>query len=100
MSVQVYYTEMDIDEHDPIYTGSNAHNSPVRDGIEKWNEPLVMKLPDLNKRGFKAVLSKTGIWIYEIYYRLILECEGANVKIKWQIAKPGTEPYDGKLSYA
>ena len=89
---------MDIEEHDPIRTaGGNAMNSGVRDGIELWGEPLKMTLPDLSALGFKAYKSDRGL-AYDIHYRLVLECNGANISIKWQIALPGTEPYDGKWS--
>ena len=96
LSVQVYWTESNIREHDPIRQGKDGH-TPLRDGIEPWGDELVMKLPELDAMGFDPVQSTNKDMVYEIYYRLVVECDGANIKVKWQIALPGTEPYDGEL---
>lgn len=98
ISTQVYWTERKINEHDPIRQGRDA-DTDLRDGIEEWGDELVMKLPDLKELGFEAVKSTTKGLVYEIYYRLVMECDGANISVKWQIALPGTEPYDGKLQH-
>ena len=92
LSIQVYSTEADMAEHDPILNGANIVTGTVKPGIEPWGEPLVKKLPNLKALGFDL---KEGD-VYEIYYLLILTCEGANVRVSWQIALPGTQPYDGK----
>lgn len=96
MSVQVYWTEQNIADHDPILTGANVLESSVRPGIELWGEPLTMPVPDLEELGFEAYESEEKGLVYEIYWRLVLKCNGANVSVEWQIALPGTEPYDGK----
>lgn len=98
IAVQVYWTETNIKEHDPIRQGKDGH-SPLMKGIEPWGEELVMELPDLKELGFQPIQSTTKGLVYEIYYRLVMACEGANISVKWQIAHPGTEPYDGKLSH-
>ena len=98
MTVQVYWTELPIVEHAPILNGANVLNSDVKDGIEPWGPPLEQRLPDLEAAGFVAVDSDKRGMVFEIYYRLLLEYEGANIRIHWQIAKPGTEPYDGTYS--
>ena len=95
IKLQVYWTETDIKEHDPILNGSNILSGTLRDGIEPWGAPLEMRVPDLSRMGWIAATHKTEGLVWEIYYRLILECDGANIKIKWQIAYPWTAPYKG-----
>ena len=92
MSLQVYWTDKKILEHQPIRKGVNA-KSPLRDGIKEWGAPRTMALPDLAELGFSPLTTKAKETVYEIYYRLMLECNGADIKFKWQIALPGTEPY-------
>ena len=97
LPLHIYWTEKDIHEHNPIREGGNALDSKLRDGIECWGNPLEMKLPDLASLGFEELESRghsEDKAVYEFYWRLIMDCDGANIKVKWQIASPGTQPYD------
>ena len=85
-------------DHMAIRTGKTGH-SPLKDGIEEWGSRLKMELPDLDELGFELHESRDKGDVYEILVRLVLECDSANVKVKWQIAPPGTAPYDGKLDF-
>ena len=98
ITVQVYWTEKSMNEHDAILTGSNALNSGVREGIEPWGPPLEKRLPDPSEMGFKEEEAEHGEMVYEICFRRMLECAGANIKIRWQIARKDTQPYDGMFS--
>ena len=88
IDVQVYWTEKPINKHDPIYMGSHA-GSKIIDGIEPWGLPLVKRLPNLGALGFVPQESEEEGEVFAIYCRLVLECDGANVKVRWQIAYPG-----------
>lgn len=96
ISVQIYWTKDDIQEHAPMRKGADAL-CPLRDGIQKFGKPRTMKVPDLAHLDFEQKEDGEGDTIYEIYYRLLLQCDGANIRVKWQIALPGTEPYNGEL---
>ena len=100
ISVQIYWTESNIREHDPIRQGKDAR-SLLRPGIEEWGDAFVVKMEDLKAEAefnpFESPLEGDDTKLYEIYYRLIMECDGANISVRWQFAKPGTEPYNGEL---
>lgn len=81
-------------EHDPMVDGMSVIRGTIKPGIEPWGAPLVKKLPDLKALGFKLEDSGRGK-VYELLARLLLTCDGANVSINWQIALPGTAPYNG-----
>ena len=94
ISVQVYWTKnTNLHEHAPIRRGRNA-KSPLKSGIYNWGDELVKTLPDLGAMGFISIASKEGP-VFKVYCRLLLECNGANISVRWQLARPGTPPYDG-----
>lgn len=66
----------------------------VRSGIESWGKPLTKKLPDLKALGYPLVDTAKGK-CYEFFSRLVLTVEGANIEVRWEVARPGLEPYDG-----
>lgn len=93
ISVQLYCTEMDLKEHEQMFDHPGRPNE-LRSGIEEWGDSLKMELPDMFQHGFKQVYrEKMRAWIWEFFCRLRLECNGANMQVKWQIALPGSEPY-------
>ena len=52
-----------------------------------------MQLPDLKELGFPLVQDGSGGKRFRFYYRLALTCNGANVKIRCDIASPLTDVY-------
>ena len=92
--VQIYYTELDISAHDPVLTGSKRSNSDLREGIEEWGRPLETTLPHMGALGFHHLKTRDAGRVWEFYCRLVLECSGANIKVKWQIAHANTQPFD------
>ena len=93
---QIYCTGLDLKEHDPILGGQNINTRTLRDGIERWGPPLKIELPNLRELGFKVTHVGKRRMFYEVYCRLVVECIGANVGFRWQLAMPGTAPHDGK----
>lgn len=93
MSVQVYWTQKKIKKHAPIRNGADGR-SALLPGIKEWRAPQTKTLPDLAKLGFELIDIDNGDMVYEIYYRLLLQCDGANIRFKWQIASPETPPFD------
>lgn len=94
VSVQVYWSKnTNLHEHAPIRRGRNA-KSQLKSGIYNWGDKLVKTLPDLGAMGFKSIGSREGP-VFKVYCRLLLECNGANISVRWQLARPGTPPYDG-----
>ena len=47
--------------------------------------------------GFKLEESTEQGECYVVHCRLILDCKGANVELVWQIARPDSRLYDGKI---
>lgn len=90
---QVYWTHKKLQQHEAIRTGAERE-TPLKPGIKEWRAPQVKALPDLAKLGFELITTDNGDMVYEIYYRLLLKCDGANIKFKWQIASPETPPFD------
>lgn len=95
LEVQVFWTERTIMEHESIRKGANAL-SELKDGIEAWGLPLEKQLPDLAQLGFKAIQSEEKGMVFEIFYCLRVESNGANITTTCHLALPGTEPYDDK----
>ena len=95
LTVQVYWSERDIMEHQAIRQGKDGY-SPLIRGVEPWGDELEITLPDLANLGFEAIETDNKGMVYEIYFRLVMQCEGANMSIRCQLALPGTQPYDGK----
>lgn len=98
VSVQVYWTEKDIKDHESIRVGKDG-TIPLKKGIEYWGDALELPLPDLKALGFEEKESSTKGNVFEIYWRLTVTCKGANVEVNFQIAKPHTPPYDGKSRF-
>lgn len=96
ISVQIYCTDLDLRAHDPLLTGRNARKSPLREGVEQWGEPLEMRLPNLAEKGFRLKRFGKKRWHYEVFCKLVLECNGANIRVVWEIARLGAQLYDGK----
>ncbi|KAK3628242.1 hypothetical protein LTR56_018756 [Elasticomyces elasticus] len=105
---QIYYTELDIEEHEPILAKGRAALLPgaeLREGIEPWGGPLIFRLPDLEEMGFERLEQEDeeDDREYEIWYRLKMTCNGTNINVSFQIAKPKSVLYnkrgDFKPSY-
>jgi len=96
LTVQVYWSERDIMEHQAIRQGKDGY-SPLIRGVEPWGDELEITLPDLAKLGFEAIATDNKGMVYEIYFRLVMQCEGANMSIRCQLALLGTQPYDGNI---
>ncbi|KAK4575250.1 hypothetical protein LTR86_001102 [Recurvomyces mirabilis] len=93
MTLQIYWTDRAIAAHDPILTHKHLRvpGCRLRDGIEPWGAPLVFELQDLKGMGYKLhkLKNKQRDEVFELYYRVKLECDGANVRVNWQVLKPG-----------
>ncbi|KAK5676013.1 hypothetical protein LTS10_011302 [Elasticomyces elasticus] len=97
ISQTVYWTESDIEEHASILErgmGILTAGAKLRADIKPWDE-LIFKLDDLKELGFKLEKTSSGP-AYKIWYRLKVTCDGANVDINFQIARPGSSLYDGE----
>ncbi|KAK4958369.1 hypothetical protein LTR10_004795 [Elasticomyces elasticus] len=93
---QVYWTESDIQPHERILEQGKGEldvNARLRPDIEPWGEPLVFDVSNLQSLGFELKPSDTGK-VYEIWYRLKLTCNGANISITFQIAKAFSKLHD------
>ena len=102
---QIYYTKSEIEDHARILASGayrNQANAMLREDIEEWGEPLVFQVPDLRSMGCKLqrpkVASQDRELVYEIFYRLKLTCDGANVSVSLQIAQPHSVHYSGTFS--
>lgn len=84
----------DIKNHERIY--SDREDSILYDHVHRWKDAK-LKI-DPAKDGYTAVENpQTGEMQYVIWWRLEMECEGANAQVKWQILGPeAPAPYDGK----
>ncbi|KAK4901785.1 hypothetical protein LTR27_001557 [Elasticomyces elasticus] len=101
---QIYWTKGDIQPSSPILTSGkfiDDQAAVMRHDVERYGAPLEFQLPNLAVMGFKQKTAG-GRKIYEFYYRLTMEAEGANVDVKFQIAKPGSVIYQdvGELNAA
>ncbi|KAK3673844.1 hypothetical protein LTR78_006399 [Recurvomyces mirabilis] len=93
ISLQVYYTDHDIPRHAPMLHGMHFKQpgAALRDEFEGWGEELVLPLEDLKKMGHELMENVKGEEVYEIHYRVVLRCCGADVGLTWEVAKPGVE---------
>lgn len=89
---QIYYSSYDMKDHRATLKGKFPEDG-LKPYIERWCAPLKMELPDLLGLGFQysSYLGKKKY--IELYYRVVLECTGANMVVKLQIAAPGTQPF-------
>lgn len=103
--IQPYWTEKVMKRHDPT---KDAHNT-LHTGIYKWGEESIVRLPNLLALGFEAKEVEPLVDdcdseneeapetqdrdVFEVWFRLVIEWNGANVNMRVQLAKPGTEPY-------
>jgi len=97
MSIQVYWTELDIAEHGSILNGKDVQEGTVKDGIEPWGKSRTQRLPDLKELGYPLVRTARGR-CFEIFARLVLKAEGANVSLRWELAPPNSQPYDRRYA--
>ncbi|KAK3049708.1 hypothetical protein LTR09_009130 [Extremus antarcticus] len=89
----ILWTESDIEEHASVYKeDSKLIDDELRDDIKQFGRPFVLKFPDFKRHGFK--LKKNGV--YEFYCKVTVVRKGANVDATFEIAKPGSEPFDAK----
>ena len=51
---QMYFTSLDLKEHGPISNGVSIERSGLRDGIDKFQCLMGLRLPSLKEVGFKA----------------------------------------------
>ncbi|KAK4901793.1 hypothetical protein LTR27_001565 [Elasticomyces elasticus] len=99
-SQQIWWTELDIADHDRILTlssgkkGALEEGAEPRNGIEPWGEALVFTLPNLEEMGFDLRPNRKGELVYEILYQLTLICNRVNMEVRLRIAKPGSRVYD------
>ncbi|KAK4901061.1 hypothetical protein LTR49_027335 [Elasticomyces elasticus] len=85
ISQQIYWTESDIQPHERILgNGKAALDADA--------------LPDLKALGFASRDLDAGK-VFELWYRPKLTCNGANVSIKFQIAKAFSKLHDGNGSF-
>lgn len=100
MTVQIYWTDSpNIAPHAPLMLDSRDRLEGKLDPrFEPWGTPQEIKLPDLKALGFKLEESAEQGECYVVHSRLILDCKGANVELIWQIARPDSRLYDGKIA--
>jgi hypothetical protein len=103
MQLQIYYTSSDINDHDPILARKTI-NTGLMPCIKAWGDPLTITLPDLRAMGFKPrnytpKNQKPRTGLTEIYYRVVLECTGADMVVTWQLAAPNSQPFDSKYPH-
>lgn len=95
LTIQVYYTELDIAKHGRIRTGKTGESALI-EGVEAWGPPLVVPIGDLADFGFvgqKGLGSYEGD-VYEFYWRLRVKVKGADVSMTWELAEPNQQPFD------
>lgn len=103
LDIQIYFSKLskdELQEHDAIRVGPKS-SSDLKPGIEEWGPPLTIPLPDfdaLNFRRIEVIRPRFVGEVYEFYWRIKLEGEGANVKFTWEMARPGSEPYDAECN--
>ena len=99
MSVQIYWTDSpNIAPHAPLMLESRDRwEGKLDPRFEPWGRPQEKRLPDLKAMGFKLEESTEEGECYVVHSRLILDCKGANVELVWQIARPDSRLYDGKM---
>ncbi|KXT06794.1 hypothetical protein AC578_7118 [Pseudocercospora eumusae] len=95
LSFQVYWTESpNIQDSSPIF--QTASRDTLSDGIEKWGDEVLFKLPDLHSLGYKKVETENGTFFYYVYYCLAVEIDGANVKVVLKLAKPKNDWFNAQ----
>ena len=103
LAIPVYYTKLKMRDGAAILNGPNETDG-LRQGIELW-DTLNVPLPDFKAHGFTAVSLEYNMErsenaaqhvgdVYQFWWRLSLQGKGANVSVKWELAAPGTQPYD------
>ncbi|KAK5127453.1 hypothetical protein LTR85_006792 [Meristemomyces frigidus] len=84
----VYWTETDIRDHEPVKIGNK-----IVDNVYVWDEFKIEVDP--KAYGYEPeIIPGTGRKAYEVWWRLRMSCKGANVELKWQILRAGTQPFD------
>ncbi|KAK5127443.1 hypothetical protein LTR85_006782 [Meristemomyces frigidus] len=82
----VYWTKGHIKDHEPIFNDDGSR----RDDIEEWDTAVVTINPA--SIGYTQ-RTLNGRLAYVVWWRLRLECRGANIAVKWQFVEQGTEAY-------
>ncbi|TKA71486.1 hypothetical protein B0A55_06946 [Friedmanniomyces simplex] len=103
IKVQLLWTDADIKTSDRILKngkGMLEEDAQLRDEIELYGKAREFPLPpDMAALGFELQDSNDGP-VYEIYFRLTLTCDGANVKINLQFAMPHSQLYDDEGNFS
>ncbi|TKA83014.1 hypothetical protein B0A55_00863, partial [Friedmanniomyces simplex] len=103
IKVQLLWTDADIKTSDRILKngkGMLEEHAQLRDEIELYGKAREFPLPpDMAALGFELQDSNDGP-VYEIYFRLTLTCDGANVKINLQFAMPHSQLYDDEGNFS
>lgn len=102
IETQVYWTEGDIQKHGPIIDApledfTTVRDAPLKPGIQRFGPRLVKQVGDLQREGFKPKLGDDA-WVYELYLRIQLEVDGANVNVKWGFSAKNTQPFNSMAS--
>ncbi|KAK5731970.1 hypothetical protein LTR17_010922 [Elasticomyces elasticus] len=96
---QIFWTQANIAPHARMLKRGKGYleeGAVLRDEIEPWGDAMVFQLPILKALGFSLQKSKKQGKVYEIWYKLKLTCNGANVSISFQLAMPYSKLYDDK----
>jgi hypothetical protein len=93
ISTQVLWADIDMEEEAPTLKepGGMFKQDNLRDGIYFWGDELVMNLPNLRAKGFKVQTGR-DVAFDVVCTRLTLSRNGANISLKWELAKPGHVP--------
>ncbi|KAK4987586.1 hypothetical protein LTR50_004530 [Elasticomyces elasticus] len=93
----IYWTELDEpQDHMPAYVFVEQEKGPAKvltPGIQRLDK-VAMQLPNLRSYGYVPKIDDHGQEYLHIWSRQILVCDGANMDLFLEIAKPSEQPYD------
>lgn len=93
LCTQVYWTDQDIPEHEPVFL--DAVDQTLRPEFGRWGDKITKRVDDLKAyRLVKPLLvpQTEEHMKYEVWARLKLNVEGLNVSVDWEIAPPKWRP--------
>lgn len=85
-----YWTDTDIRDHDAVKV-----NGKVVAGVHEW-ETVKINLDPRDHEYELQTVPGTKKKVYEVWWRLSLDCKGAHVAMRWEILEAGTQPFDCK----
>lgn len=92
-TVQIYWTKNSLAPHAPIRQGATAL-SPLVDGVATWGKPIAFDVGNLAEQGYTATRGEGSYrgWVWEFYWRIVLNVDGANVNVSLQMTNQANQP--------